>query len=245
MPAPEETICASVERLVARSSESFASRAPESVADRESLRAKAVPLLEEQDRLVVEVAHRDALLPRERVPARQRDDERILGDDARCPLPAEVRLECQQACVEPPLAQIVDELVGLLLAEHELHLRIPRAHGGNDFGQEVGRNGRDDADPERARARLAEELRGGDEVVNLKENPPCVLDHDLARGGQEHVPPVPLGESAPRARLRAASPARSAWAARRGTSLPLCGSRASRRPRRRTGAGGERGHGRW
>ena len=45
------------------------------------LRAEAVTFVEEEHVLIVEVGETEAPLLREPVPARQRDDERVLADD--------------------------------------------------------------------------------------------------------------------------------------------------------------------
>jgi hypothetical protein len=73
---------------------------PGSVADRERLGAEAMPLIEEEHVLVVQITGGDALLPREPVPFRERHDEGVVRDVARGPL-ADVCLEREQAGVEP------------------------------------------------------------------------------------------------------------------------------------------------
>src|SRR5580692_3872623 len=69
---------------------------PGPAADRERLRAEAMSLVEQEHVLVVQIAGGNALLPREPVPFRERDDEGVVRDVAPGPL-ADVGLEREQA----------------------------------------------------------------------------------------------------------------------------------------------------
>ncbi len=189
MPAPDETICASVDRLVARSSLSLA---PARLQIESACARKQCPS-SSRSTFVVQIAGGEALLPREPVPFGERHDERVVRDAARGPL-ADVCLEREQARVKPPCAEVGDNRVGLLLAANELQLGVPSADGGHHVRQEIGGDRRDDADPERARARLDELLRGGDHVVDLEEHATRVRDHDGARRRDQDSPAIALEE---------------------------------------------------
>ena len=127
--------------------------------------------------------------------ARRRQHERIAADHLALQRAAQVGLEREQRGVEAAGVEIAGEIFGLVFppAHGQAGMRaLDRGRGG---GQQVGRYGRDDADGERARQRIAEPPGGVDQIVGVDQHAPGAFDQVLARRREQHAPAIALEQA--------------------------------------------------
>ena len=81
---------------------------------------------------------------------------------------------------------------------------MPAPHARQRAREQVGRDGRDHAEPQRSAQRALERVRGLDEAARLREHR-ARAPHELVPGGREqHAPPVALEQAQVEQRLELA-----------------------------------------
>ena len=133
-------------------------------------------------------------LLRERVLGARRQDERVARDHLALDV-SHVGFERDQRRIDLSGVEVGEQVRRLLLPPREREAREARADLGRDARQEVGGDGGDDADAERADPRISRALPGLDEVVGLDKEPSGAIDQLPPRHREEHAPAVALEQA--------------------------------------------------
>ena len=150
--------------------------------------AQAMPFLQQHQGDVVQVVDGQRALRGQRMLARYGEQERLVEQGFHMQLVI-VDGQGQQRGVQPALAQALQQRVGLLLDQQHLQPRELLAQTGQHVRQEVGTEGREHAQPERAGIRILAAAGDLRHLVQIRQHLPCTLDdvaphrgqHDLAR----------------------------------------------------------------
>ena len=92
-----------------------------------------------------------------------------------------VHREREDADIESTVAELAEDLLGLLLDQQRLELGEPTPDPGNDVRQQVRTERREQPDAERRRLGVRRPVRDLADVVGLAEHDPGPLDDPLDR----------------------------------------------------------------
>ncbi len=164
------------------------------VAEGQRLIPEAVPLFEQEHVLPLEVRDVQPPLARERMPLGQRGHEWI-GSDVRASALAHVGLEREQPSVQCPFRQLAHDVRGLLLPEEERELRVLCADSGHHVRQQVRRDGREDANAQRAREWIPQSCCHDEQILGFEQHAAGAC-HDVGpRARHEHAAPIALEDA--------------------------------------------------
>jgi hypothetical protein len=107
---------------------------------------------------------------------------------------AQVRLEGQQGGVQRAGGQAPHQHGRLVLGPDGRQLGEPAAEDGRHGGQQIGRDRRDHAEPQRAGQGVGGAAGGVEQAVRVHEQAPRALDEERARRGGQHAAAVALEE---------------------------------------------------
>ncbi len=93
----------------------------------------------------------------------------------------------EHARIEFALAQLAQHLLGLFLDQQQLEAWEPRTNLRNHVRQQVRPEGREDAEPDRARFRIDRAPRDRADLLDLVEHLACALRDLAADLGQQHL----------------------------------------------------------
>ncbi len=116
-----------------------------------------MPLVQQQQVQLAQRLTRNALASAEPVVERG-DEHEVLVEERQFGHARHAQGHGEQQQVEPPAGQAVEQVGGLLLVHLEVEVRIPVVDEPQDGGQQVGRHGRDDPQPQHSRERRAHRL---------------------------------------------------------------------------------------
>ena len=96
--------------------------------------------------------------------------------------------------VQRAFRQLFHEVVGLILQQHEAQLRKGTPEGGGDPGQQIGRDGGNQSNPEFARQRVLMGPRGFHDFLDPVENQACPVGDLVPEFGDHDTPLIALDE---------------------------------------------------
>jgi len=161
----------------------------------EGLGAKAMTVVEQENLVALELAHLETLFPSERVSVRKGDDEGIFTDDGVRKMATEVGHEHEDACVDLAFAQLRKDVFGFLLSKRESEFGIRCSSRRRDLGQQVRRNGGNDADAKCSLEGIALAPGGIEKISELDEDATRTHHDLLACGCHEDAAMIALEES--------------------------------------------------
>jgi hypothetical protein len=156
----------------------------------QGLVAQAMPV-GEHEHVLGEVGLGHDLAGGQRVLGRQGGEEGLVEERPAGELRA-VHLGRQQRRVQLMGAQPVEQRQGLVLPGLEQEGGQRLAQRAEDERQQVGCEGRDDAEPEAARQRVAQAARQGEDRIRLRHRAANMADQPLAGIRRDHRPARPL-----------------------------------------------------
>jgi hypothetical protein len=167
------TICTTVARLLARKSSTWSAPA-------------AWQRLQQQQPLGEQILLADRSMARERMVFRHHQVEGVVEQGHGREVVAPDRQRQDQE-VQPAGGQGLDQMLGLALAQRQLHVGIAGVQPGQDLRQEIGADGRDHAEAERAGEPAVAMAGEIDQVLDRQQDLPRAPRDLRARGGEEHA----------------------------------------------------------
>jgi hypothetical protein len=160
--------------------------APGLPADVERLVAQAVPLVEEEQPHLAQRRAGYALAAPERV-VQGRDQDEVLVEQGQLGDAGHTERHGEEQQVQPPAGQPVQQAGGLFLVDLEVEVRIALVHQAQHGGQQIRRDGRDDAEPQHTGERRPHRLRLLQQRPDLRQHRLGPYGEPLARGREQHL----------------------------------------------------------
>ncbi len=163
------------------------------LADPQGLVGQAVAVLQQQALLAGQIGSADSVALGQPMSRRRQDEEQIVEEREADDLTRSGN-RSQQDQVELALRQQLQEPRRDVSAEKDLELRIVAAELRQNFGQQVRRHRRYDAEPQGGGERAGRAVRELDELLGECQNRPRSRDQGRARGRERHATARPLEE---------------------------------------------------